>query len=289
MKIKDNGEFPISIIIEPTDNCNLHCSYCPRRFMRATLGFMDYQMYRGAIDEIAFYPDRELVLFHRGESLLHPLINDMLHYAKGKVGKVIIATNGTLVTPNKALTLCECADFVSFSIDLPGKFKSVRGGDYGQVVKNINYFLDHNHRAETQVSMVQTDDVTPADVEEFKALWRNKVDRVRVYIEHSKSDHFGSIEGSDKERKPCSKPFRQMVISWDGQIKRCNHDWDGRPLGIYGLSTIKEIWDSPDYVQLRSEQLSLENLSEPCKSCDSWYADDIEAGSGILYKESEGE
>lgn len=269
--MKESGEFPRSIIIEPTDKCNLSCSYCPRRSMKDKLGFMDYGLYTKLIDEINHYPDRELVLFHRGESLLHPQFLDMVRYAEGRVGKILLATNGTLLTPEISHALSDCVDFLSFSIDLPDRFASVRGGDYAVVKKNIDYFISINRHTETQVSMVMTDGVSASDVDEFEKLWRDKVDKVRVYVEHSKNEHFGSIEGSNFERKTCIKPFRQTVISWDGSIRRCNHDWDGCPLGNVGTTTIKEVWKSQEYTNLRSEQLSLKNLSEPCNQCDSWY------------------
>lgn len=264
-------EFPLSIIIEPTDMCNLSCTYCPRRSMKDELGFMDYGLYTKLIDEINSYHDRELVLFHRGESLLHPQFLDMVRYAKGRVGKILLATNGTLLTPEISQVICDRVDFISFSIDLPGRFASVRGGDYEVVKRNIDYFIYINRHAETQVSMVVTDDVTTSDVDEFKKLWEGKVDKVRVYAEHSKNEHFGSIENANAERKTCIKPFRQTVISWDGKVRRCNHDWDSCPLGDVNNSTVKEIWISPKYNKLRSEQLSLEDISEPCKHCDSWY------------------
>ncbi len=264
-------EFPLSIIVEPTNRCNLSCTYCPRRTMRDKLGFMDYELYTKLIDEINHYHDRELVLFHRGESLLHPQFLDMVCYGKGRVGKILLATNGTLLTPEISQVICDCVDFISFSIDLPERFARVRGGDYEVVKKNIDYFIYINRHAETQVSMVVTDDVAPSSVDEFKRIWKGKVDKVRVYDEHSKNKHFGSLKSGSMERKTCIKPFRQMAISWDGNVRRCNHDWDSQPLGDVTNSTIKEMWIGPKYNKLRTEQLSLQNISDPCKHCASWY------------------
>jgi len=276
-------KFPKSIIIEPTDACNLKCVYCPRRFMKEPVGFMDFDMFKNIIDEIRLFNEREIVLFHRGESLLHPEIMEMLWYVKGQ-GKVLIATNGTLLTKDISRALVNSADFISFSIDLPENFKTVRGGDYALVESNIKYLTSINEKSVVQVSMVQTDEVSDYDAQRFIDIWKDKVDRVRVYIEHSKDSHYGSVAGPDRPRQTCTKPFRQMVIEWDGKVRRCNHDWEGTLLGDVNNQSIIDVWNGKAYQSLRNEQNSLKIESEPCKSCGSWYENEVDATSGKLYQ-----
>ena len=157
----------------------------------------------------------------------------MLEYIQGKFKTVQIATNATLLDQAKAQALINSISFISFSIDTPHMFDAVRfPGKYFVVEKNILNFLEMNLKAkipvETQVSMVKTDTVSDGDIELFKDIWKTKVDRVRIYEEHSKDGRFGSLKHKRRERKPCVMPFYEMLIYCDGTIGRCNHDWDGK-------------------------------------------------------------
>ena len=74
----DPKEFPMRVEIELTNDCNSYCTYCPRKYMRYEIGYMSLKLYRRLIDEISTFHNRTLVLFRRGESLLHPEFLKML-------------------------------------------------------------------------------------------------------------------------------------------------------------------------------------------------------------------
>lgn len=267
----DAGKFPRRIEIELTNECNSHCSYCPRRFMKYKIGFMDFSLFRKLINEISLFPDRMVVLFRRGESILHPRFIDMLNYCKGKCRDIQIATNASVMNKEIAQAIAENATFVSFSIELPERYEQFRSLDYAKVLKNINYFLTINQKAKTQVSMVSTEDITAREIEEFKRRWINKVNRVRVYDEHSGDGNFGSLEKHPRERKACVKPFNDMLIFWDGKVGRCNHDWGEYPLDSVVDKTIQEVWLNPKYDKLREQHRKLIISDKVCSKCDSWY------------------
>ncbi len=287
--------FPASVIIEPTDRCNLSCEMCPRRFLEGEGGYMEFDLFKKVIDEIETYWGTEVILFHRGESLLHPRIVDMVYYAHAKGCRVVLATNATLLTEPVLDIVPLGLDFISFSIDTPGRFVEHRGGaDYEKVRRKIARFLRRgrkNPRLITQVSMVATGDTLVADVRELQRLWEGKVCRVRVYEEHSQAGDFGGLRERRGQRKACVKPMEQMVVSWDGSIRRCNHDWDGEPLGVLkstvGLNdgaTLEGIWNGAAYENLRGQHQTLEFTDETCSSCGSWYAGGGEAGTGFLFE-----
>lgn len=263
--------FPIRIEIEPTNKCNSYCSYCPRRFMKYKEGFMDISLYNKLIDEISVYPDRTLVLFRRGESLLHPELTRMLDYAKGKFSQIQLSTNASLMDRKFAQIIAASVTFVSFSLELPERYKRYRQLDYDTVLKNIEYFLSLNRKAQTQVSIVKTVDTNQEDIQRFKDQWLKKVDRVRIYEEHSKDGRFGSLNNSMRPRKPCLKPFNEMLIFWDGRVGRCNHDWGEEPLDSVVTKSIREVWHSLKYNYLRKQHLDLNISDEVCIKCDSWY------------------
>jgi len=264
-------EFPMRIEIEPTNKCNSYCSYCPRRFMKYKRGFMDTALYKRLIDEISVYPNRSVTLFRRGEALLHPEFTQMLIYAKGKFSEVQLATNASLMDKKMAHIIAASVTFISFSLELPKRYKKHRYLDKETVFKNVNYFLSINRDVKTQVSIVKTEDIREDDIISFKDQWLEKVDRVRIYEEHSKSGRFGSLKHSNRERTPCIKPFNDILIFWDGMIGRCNHDWGQEPLDSVKDKPIKEVWQSLSYQRLRKQHMDLVIADRVCRECDSWY------------------
>ena len=277
-------EFPERVEIEIASACNLRCMYCPRNHMDKLKGFMDLPLFKKLMDETAQYPDTIVVLHRRGESLLHPDFTNMCAYAKGKFKEVQLATNATLLDKKRSSAIIEAVDFVSFSIDLPDVFDRTRKpARYGDVEKNIFEFLKLNRgRTRTQVSMVKTPDTPPENPRAFEARWAGKVDRIRIYEEHSKDGRFGSLAAKRKKRLPCIMPFYEVLVYSDGKIGRCNHDWNGAPMGDATIDTIKEIWSRDQYKELRIQQETMNITDDVCKGCDSWYAAEGVQGTGEI-------
>ena len=128
--------------------------------------------------------------------------------------------------------------------------------------------------------MVKTTETSVEDVEKFKDHWKNKVNRVRIYQEHSTDGNFGSITGGRFPRKPCMMPKYEMLIYCDGKTGRCNHDWDGPPMGNVTENTIQEIWMGDSYANLREQHRSLDIIDPVCAKCDSWYPEVGIQGTG---------
>ncbi|MBF0558805.1 MAG: SPASM domain-containing protein [Nitrospirae bacterium] len=282
--------FPKRIEIEFTNSCNSKCIYCPRNYGVGEEGFMSFELFRRIIDEASGHPDVVLQLHRRGESLLHPSFSVMLSYVKGKFRNVQIATNAIALDEEKAVVMAETLDFVSFSLDLPGKYAEKRGVDlYPQVEKNIERFLSINKRARSQVSAVRDDDMDEKDIEAFRRIWVQRVDRVRIYQKHSIGGVFGATDDKRVDRKPCMKPFTDMVIYWDGKVARCNHDWSKDPIGDVSREGIRQIWNNDNYNRIRDEQKKLFFSEDVCKKCDSWYAEEGVQGTGYVFEKDRGE
>ncbi len=274
MNILENPpQFPLRLEIELASACNLRCVYCPRKYLDNLKGFMDFGLFKKIVDEAARYPNTIIVLHRRGESLLHPQFAEICKYVQGKFKEIQIATNATLLDEEKSKLLIETVTFISFSIDVPEVFDKTRiPAKYKDVEKNILRFLNlNNGRVRTQVSMVKTATTPEENVELFKRIWHAKVDRIRIYEEHSIDGKFGKLARSRENRVPCVMPFYEMLIYDDGRVGRCNHDWDSSPMGDVNKSSIKDIWHSDKYKDLRRQHLRMEITDEQCKNCDSWY------------------
>jgi len=274
--------FPKRIEIELSNTCNLRCTYCPRQYLDNPKGFMNVELFRRIVDEASNYPETILVLHRRGESLLHPDFINICNYVKDKFNNIQLATNATLLDTKNSNAIIGSVDFISFSIDIPKVFDKTRiPASYAEVEQKILHFLSLNKgRAKTQVSMVKTKDTPDANAEMFKKIWTGKVDRIRIYQEHSVNGVFGAICDPRQDRKPCVMPNYELLIYYDGKVGRCNHDWNGEPMGDVNFGSIAEIWHNKKYIDLREQHATL-RISDPvCAGCDSWYAETGVQGTG---------
>lgn len=276
------GKFPKRIEIELSSCCNLCCVYCPRKHLNHLGDFIDEEIFRKIVDEASAYMQTILVLHRRGESLLHPRFVECCAYVKGKFKEIQIATNATLLDDDKAQAIIDAIHFISFSIDVPEVFDKTRiPARYSDVEKRIMRFLElNNKKVRTQVSMVKTTNTPKENIELFKKIWMNKVDRIRIYEEHSIDGVFGSLKNHRKDRQPCVMPSYELLVFADGKIGRCNHDWNGKPIGDLKTQSIADIWSSDNYMCLRKQHISNKFTDEVCLRCDSWYAEVGNQGTG---------
>jgi len=266
-------DFPKRLEIELVSDCNLKCTYCPRHYVNDLTGYMEIELFKSIIDESSDYPEMIFVLHRRGESMLHPQFTEMLNYIAGKFKEVQMATNATMLTSEKFEAIVNGLDFLSFSLDTPDRFNKTRlPAKYDKVEEKILKFLEFNQgRVKTQASMVKTLDTTDEMCREFTEIWKDRVDRVRIYEEHSTDGEFGSLVNPREIRKPCVMPIYEMLVYDSGVVARCNHDWDSDGMGDVTKNSLKEIWCSPKYVDLREQHLT-QKLTDPvCSQCDSWY------------------
>ena len=196
-------------------------------------GYIAFKVFRKIITEAGNYPETIIVLHRRGESMLHPHFNKMLHYVAGKFKEVQMATNATVLNEDKFEAIVNTITFLSFSLDAPDVYNKTRiPAQYHLVERKILKFLEFNKgRVKTQASMVRTEAASEEDVRLFNKIWHDRVDRVRIYEEHSKGGVFGALKTSRPGRKPCVMPVYEMLVYEDGKIGRCNHDWNGNPMG----------------------------------------------------------
>ncbi len=282
------GIFPDRITVEFSLSCNLRCCMCPRRFLDTPNGFMPKSLFMKIVDEISAYPLSAVVIFFRGESLLHPDFAFMVDYLKQKTRtKLQLATNGLLMTHDMAGYLLEKGmDFVSFSLDAYTKetYEQIRrGSDFDKVIDNLHHFLTLNNsgrhpKCEVQVSATENE-FNQKELSAFSEYWKTYVDRVRVYPQHSENGVFGKLVNKNgctdrAERQPCPKLFNDMVIYYNGDVALCNHDWNRSKEDIIGninSASIKSIWSGDVYRKIRKSHLQGNWEKESvCSGCDHW-------------------
>lgn len=283
---ESHGAFPARITLELTNRCNLNCTFCPRCYMEKARGDMDLNLAKRLIDEMVSHRPVAMVPFFRGETLLHPHWFDVLEYFQQKeVGDIQFTTNASLLTPDNVERLLDLdLSFISFSLDTvdPVLYNANRrGAKFDTTTDNVLRFLKRRKErglgTQVQVSSVETEAHKPG-MKAFVDYWLPKVDRIRVYTEHSSDGEPGSIGEplpDFDERLPCHKPFNDMVVYWNGQVASCNHDWTrmvkGSPLGDVSKDGIEGVWNGAHYRSFREAHMggAMDGVT-PCDNCDHW-------------------
>ncbi|MCK5283639.1 MAG: radical SAM protein, partial [Nanoarchaeota archaeon] len=184
---------PIRLWIEPTNLCNLKCTMCLNKSLKKK-GYMDFELYKKIIDEAKGFAF-DVNLFHRGESMLHPRIYDMIKYANKNGIYTRLFTNATLLNEKNSKKILDSGlDFISFSFDGYNKkdYEKIRkGADFGKTLANIINFL------------------------------KLKKSKRKPYV------MFESIEFSNqpKKRKEFKKQFKNLPLN--KFAVRCPHNWGG--------------------------------------------------------------
>ena len=256
-----------SLIIEPTNTCNLRCTFCfVTDGMTRDGGFMDFNLFKKIIDDCT---DLEHLCMHNwGEPLLHKDIFRMIEYAKNKgVNYVVMNTNGTLLTDKMINRIVNSKlDIIRFSIDGSAEtFKRVRGVELENIEKNIKKLkiIKEKKRPELKMGVVFTvEEDTEGDAEEYINHWKKIVDHVRLQPKLITSPR------TEVCPEPFGKDYGKLVVLWDGRVIPCCVDYNANlMIGNIQNDTIPNLWESEKLNILREQHLKGE-FPDTCANCN---------------------
>ena len=260
-----------SLIIEPTNTCNLRCTFCfVTEGMTREGGFMDLALFKKIIDDC---PDLEHLCMHNwGEPLLHKDIFKMIEYAKNKgVNYVVMNTNGTLLTDKMIDQIVDSKlDIIRFSIDGSAEtFKRVRGVELKKIEQNINKLknVKEIRRPELKMGVVFTiEEDTEGDVEDYITHWEQIVDHVRLQPKLITSPR------TEVCPEPFGKDYGKLVVLWDGRVIPCCVDYNANlTVGSVQNDTIQNLWKNEKMDLLRKQHLNgqFPDTCANCNECES--------------------
>lgn len=292
-ELKKGCPFPLHIIIEPTNRCNLNCIMCNHQVMTRSITDMDMDTYKKIVDEAVENYIYSISLYALGEPMLHPNIREMASYAKRMgVPYVDLSTNATIdMTPLLGTALNE----LIVSIDGDEKtFSEIRkGGNYAKVVNNLFNFLEKRKAGDYDWPLVrlQIIDFQPPkyDIEKLIEAWLDyppkadatnlshppKVDVIYRKALEGMTQSIGNTilskeeqEKRNKGRNPCKQLYYTLTINSNGDIAYCCHDPHGKSiLGNVKDMTLKEAWQKVE--KIRQEQMK-GIYNEFCRECCDW-------------------
>lgn len=280
-------DFPPMIMIDTTTRCNLACNHCPSSALskdKTWVGDMDIDLFKKVIDEVARENPAAIVRpFNSGEPLMRKDMEDLVAYAKQKgIQYVSLNTNGTLLTKKRAESMLTSGlNHIEFSVDAFSKetFVKIKNIDlYDKIVSNIENMIDLKKKIapnfEISVSFVkQRDNFHEADA--FYRYWKYKVNQVtiREYHQHGNlvDDHGKYQIITTKNRWPCAYLWGRVIIQHNGRVRFCESDWKAEhAVGDIKKNSLKEIWHSKAYNELRKSHINGTFDHPYCKKCSDW-------------------
>jgi MoaA/NifB/PqqE/SkfB family radical SAM enzyme len=280
-------EFPMVVIAEVSSYCNLVCMGCPYKDLSREHGFMDFDLFRKVVDEVAPYGVRSWFHF-MGEPLMHPRIFDMIDYAvDAGLGYFGLSTNGLLLDDHNIERLLDSGlQRLEISIDSldPELFALLRpGGNPNRILKNAHRYFERKYERGDfyPITSVSRRDMMENQHERdaFLQHW-NGVLEEPDFVLGLKWISWGGHEGLDSAtyqlpatRLPCPKLWDTLLVLQDGTVVTCPPKWDAQAvMGNVTNSSIRDIWAGREYVTLRERHLTDDLEGEPvCENCTDWW------------------
>jgi radical SAM protein with 4Fe4S-binding SPASM domain len=111
--------YPYHVVWELTNRCNLNCIHCYAGSVESSQNELTTEEGKRLLDQIATVDDFRMIVITGGEPLIRKDIFELIEYA-GRLGfRVVLSTNGTLLTTQIAKDLVKLG-VVNFSISLDG-------------------------------------------------------------------------------------------------------------------------------------------------------------------------
>lgn len=275
--------------IEPTNHCPYTCVMCPRsEKMTRQLGFMEMDLYRKIIDEVATFSEpvrsMEIELFHFGESLLHPELPAMVAYGAQRGLKMVLSVNAPHLSPEISDQLLAAgAHKIILSLDGYDEesYRSIRGkvAKYDKAEMHINHLLEQHAKTASDTAIVLRMIQLKENMhygEQFREQWeaRGVTVELRAFFPWTESD----LEDKGEYDRyppfmPCPFPWQYVVIQWDGSVVPCCRDYNAENvIGNVADKTLREIWNSDGYKEFRHCHASGElDGNRICTECMRMY------------------
>lgn len=243
------------VYVEISNICNLKCAFCPGT--RRTKKAMTEEEFRALLPKLQ--PWTDFLYFHlMGEPLCHPLLFRFLDLAADAGFKIILTTNGTLLS-KYADRLCNARGLHKVNIslhafeanDLAVSFEEYLAGclRFGQQAEGkilVSYRLWNNGGADERnteiLNMLHT---------YFPSEWVNERNGIRigqrVYLEHGDKFDWPDLTAPvQSERVFCYGMRDHIGVLCDGTVVPCCLDHEGDiALGNLFRETLDEILERP--------------------------------------------
>ncbi|MHA1377950.1 MAG: radical SAM protein [Candidatus Helarchaeota archaeon] len=246
-----------NILIPITLRCNLNCLHCYIGEKKAV--DISFDLIKRVVPE--FYNMQGLrILISGGEPLLHPQFNEIIEFISKFRLRLIVLTNGTLITPKKAEFLKKYVNEVQISIDgleSHNRFRADKKA-YSRAINGIELLKSENISVEV-ATMIHKDNIEelPQLSEKLKQL---KVDKWTLDVPVLTGDflnnkdfvpnleravsalkNYGWGGFPEEEITPWACGSHVCAIMPDGNVTKCQFFSD-KPVGNLNNEPLLDCW-----------------------------------------------
>jgi len=265
------------VYLEISNRCNLNCSFCPGT--KRPAGTMDREQFALALERLQ--PWTDYLYFHlMGEPLCHPELKSFLSLAGESGFKVILTTNGTLLTRQQEMLLVAPAlhkinislhAFEANDLDIPFSQyldDCFRFGQQARGEKLVVYRLWNAGGADAR-----NEEILRVLERYFPKPWVTERRGMRVgqklYLEYGDKFDWPDLEGQDRGGQVSCYGLRDQIgVLWDGTVVPCCLDHEGDiPLGNLFEQELGQILDSPRAQAICRGFEERQAAEELCRKC----------------------
>jgi MoaA/NifB/PqqE/SkfB family radical SAM enzyme len=291
--------YPIILMVEPTNICNLKCPMCPsgNGDMKRALGELDLENYKKLIDDIGDYI-LQIQLWNQGEPFINRSFLDFIRYAKEKGIMVQTSTNGHFIrTDKQAEDLIQSGlDHLIFSMDgtNPKTYEKYRvGGNYNLVIETLGRIARIRDKLHSKTPLLELQFIVfrhnQNEIDEIIALSKkNKInhlsfktaqvyssEQAEMYLPQESSYSRYKFDGKTYEMKGeiknwCKRLWLNSTVNWDGSVSPCCFDKDAEHAfaNIFGENnSFKTTWKNIAYMRFRKRVMTKRKAIFMCNNC----------------------
>lgn len=278
--MKNDYKQPYNMQIEFTEGCNRMCDFCGIHGIRNKAGDYNF-MSKNLIEKISieigeWFDHKRIEIAMHGEPTLNPNFLEMIEIMRNNFEKmqlnlttncIKILEEPTLLKEifDKGINILTCdiyADYKNKLIEYCKKYiPDIKIFDYYNN-PTINIYHYNSHKIKYICIMDSIKDM-------------NKIKRTRIILNHAgnvdfnKAKKYGVKELDYPLYKKCSRPFREMVVEWNGIIPICCLDFRREfPVSKFPETTLKEAWNSKIFNIIRYLLFNKNRTLTPCRFCD---------------------
>lgn len=293
--------YPIILMIEPTNICNLKCPLCPTGAGTLTRnkGFMSFDNFKKVVDEIGDYLFN-ITLYNFGEPFMNKDIYKMIEYAKNKRSFVRVSTNGHFFKEEdvERLVKSELDDLI-VSIDGASQDTYVqyrKSGDFNLVIDNLKRIVKMKRELKSKLPYIEVQFIVMKHNEHEVGKIEELAKEIGVDKLTLKGVIVGEVDNLSDEEKAqyipdnpefrrysdtknwinkekvdihyCTRVWLSTMIMTDGSVVPCCYDYNATyTFGNAFKEKFMDIWNNKKYQNFRRQIIEDKREFGMCKNC----------------------